>query len=189
LHFGLRRAHKPITILKPCRTISKRTCKPNSNFTNGSDPDGSEPNELSEESPKLSDQVLRTPETSTKDLSKVSLMVRVALVNLEGTSNGSGPLRSDGVVGATSLTVFIKTPPESQDSVFPPTVMARLSDRGIHKPVVSTFRRGLLNSQQPVVMGKAPSTASSPSVHSNGSGLVPKGTNPGKTVDMTSSHP
>jgi hypothetical protein len=32
----------------------------------------------------------------------MSLMVGVAPVNLEGTSNGSGPLRLDGVDGALS---------------------------------------------------------------------------------------
>jgi hypothetical protein len=42
-----------------------------------------------------------------EDLPEVSLMVGVAPINLEGTSNGSGSLRYDGVDGATSLTVFI----------------------------------------------------------------------------------
>jgi hypothetical protein len=66
-------------------------------------------------------------------------------------------------------------------------VTARLNDRGIHKLAVSTFRGGFLNSRQPVVMGKAPSTVSSPSVHSHVSRLVPEDTDPSKTVDMASS--
>jgi hypothetical protein len=139
--FGLGWARKPVTIRKPCWAVSKRTCKPNPNITDGSDSDGSELKELS----KLSDQVLRTPEASAEDLSKVFLMVGVVPVNLEGNFNGSGPLRFDGVDGATSSSVFIQTTPESQVSVFPFTVTARLSDRGIHI-LVSTFQRGFLKS-------------------------------------------
>jgi hypothetical protein len=172
---------KPVTIRKPCRIFSKRTCKPNPNFR-----DGSKPKELLEESPELSDQVLRIPEMSMEHLLEVSPMVGVASVNLEGTSNGSGPLRSNGIVGSTSLAVFSQTRLESQDLVYPSTVTTRLSDGGIHKPVVSTFQRGFLNSRQPVVMGKAPSMASSPSVHLNVSGLVLEGTGLGKTVDLAS---
>jgi hypothetical protein len=172
---------KPVTICKPCQTVSKRTCKPNPNFR-----DGSESKELTEESPVLSDQVSRISEMSMEDLLDVSLMVGVASVNLEGTSNGSGPLRSDGVDGSTSSAVFIQTTLESQDLVFPSTVTTRLGDGGIHKPAVSTFQRGFLNSRQPVVMGKAPSMASSPSVHLNVSGLVLEGTGLGKTVDLAS---
>jgi hypothetical protein len=106
LRFGLGHAGWPVTIRKPCRTVSKRTCMPNPNFR-----DGSEPKELSE-SPELSDQVLRTAKTVTEDLLEVSLMIGVAPVNLEETSNGSGPLRFDGVDGATSSAVFIQTTPE-----------------------------------------------------------------------------
>jgi hypothetical protein len=136
---------------------------------------------------ELSDQVPRTPGASTEDLLEVSLMVGVVPVNLEGTLNSSGPLRSDGVNGATALSVFIQTTSESQVSVFPSTITARLSDEGIHIPVVSTFRRGFLNSQQPVVMGRAPGTASFPSVHSNFSGLDPEAADPSKAVDTSPS--
>lgn len=42
-----------------------------------------------------------------EDLPEVSPMVGVAPINLEGTSNGSGSLRYDGVDGATLSVVFI----------------------------------------------------------------------------------
>jgi hypothetical protein len=59
--------------------------------------------------------------------------------------------------------------------------------KGIRIPGVSTFRRGFINSQQPVVMGKALGMASSPSVHSNFFGLVLEATDPSKAVDTSPS--
>lgn len=44
---------------------------------------------------------------SMEDLLEMSLMVGVAPVNLEGTLNGYGWLRFNGVDGATSSAVFI----------------------------------------------------------------------------------
>jgi hypothetical protein len=108
LQFWLGLARKLVTIRKHCWAVFKWTCKPNPNIR-----DGSELKELLDELLELSDQVLRTLEASTEDLLEVSLMVGVILVNLEGTSNGPSPFRSDGIDGATSSLVFIQTMSES----------------------------------------------------------------------------
>lgn len=111
--------------------------------------------------PELLDQVSRTLETSIEDLPKMSLMVVVAPVNLEGTSNGSSPLRFDG---ATSSGFFFFSQDNAGISELGLSfhIDGEIQWRGIHKPAVSTLWGGFLNTRQTVVMGKAPGTAYSP---------------------------